>query len=1003
MLFFGDNGSPALAAFENGLQNKLEKELHAPVWIYTEWFEWVGQDPEHVRAMETYLRHKYDNRGINLIVAGGDYPLQFIKTRRNLVPGAKLVYVTWAPPQQSTEDVTGLIYKLDLTPTLDIALAQNPGTRHVMLITGATETDRAFVQLLVPSAAKHLKEKHNNDVDIQLLPSGTLDEAFAYVARFPPDAVAMFLSYYGDSTGTNFIPARVLPAFSAHSNRPIYSWGDVALGRGIVGGSLTNFEANGAALGKLAAQVLRSSSPDSIPPIGSVPPQNMFDWKQMKRWGVSIETLPPGSTVINREFTAWELYKWRIIAVVMLIALQAGLILILIRLVSAEHQHVRQLAYKERREALIASCAASFIKLPAALVNAEIEKSFQRLLEVFNLDRINLFEYRAGTAQLHLLCSRSSEEFGAVPTTIELRELPWAATKMLRSKPFMASRIEELPKEASALAERLRTAGIKSFITFPLQHEGSTFATLGFSTLRNERTWDPDLVQALQTVANIFSSALQQKYAEESLSEARNHLNMIVESAMDAIIVVDAQQHIVVFNSAAEKMFGCSRDDLLGTLPERFIPLRLRDLHSDRFFDFSHSDAIEPLTGTIRVMQALRANGEEFPIEASISRVDVDNGNDLFIAIIRDVTEREQSHRKLQESHDLNHSILLSLRNEVAVLDGEGNVVAATEGGPNRLRHPENCLVNLRVGENFFERCRSALETGDSTVRTVVSAVRAIYHGKKRYFELEHRSGSATDQHWYLMSVTPLHSNSKGVVISHQDITERKRHEEAIQDLSGRLIGAQERERSRIARELHDDINQQVAMLAIEIQGLLRLLPDESSSQAKKKINALWEKTYALSTDIQDLSHQLHSTKLEHLGITAALRGLCEEFSAQHNIEAHFEFRQVPAAVDSEIALSLFRVAQESLHNVAKHSHAKQVRVELIRADSGLLLRISDDGVGFDMNVRQSNTGLGLISMNERMRLVGGTFLLTSRKSLGTQVEAVIPMCQRNIAAEAAS
>ena len=205
------------------------------------------------------------------------------------------------------------------------------------------------------------------------------------------------------------------------------------------------------------------------------------------------------------------------------------------------------------------------------------------------------------------------------------------------------------------------------------------------------------------------------------------------------------------------------------------------------------------------------------------------------------------------------------------------------------------------------------------------------------------------------------------------------------------MITAQELERSRIARELHDDINQQVAMLAIELQQLESFLP-ESSLEGRERVQALWKKTHGLSKEIQHLSHQLHSAKLEHLGITAALRGLCEEFSAQHKIKTDFQFREVPPGLNSDISLSLFRVAQESLHNVAKHSSANQVRMELVGSGDKIVLRVSDDGIGFDPAAHRDHDGLGLISMNERIRLVGGTLALSSVLSLGTKVEATIPL-----------
>ncbi len=444
----------------------------------------------------------------------------------------------------------------------------------------------------------------------------------------------------------------------------------------------------------------------------------------------------------------------------------------------------------------------------------------------------------------------------------------------------------------------------------------------------------------------------------------------------------------MVFNTAAEKMFGWPAEKAIGQSIEQFIPHRFRTQHAEHISGFAETGVTNRSMGGLGALSALRADGEEFPIEASISQVRREGGK-FFTAVIRDITERQRAEQLLRKSDQLNASILESLRNHVAVLDSEGIIVAATKREPGFVATVDIDLMDLRVGANYLEICRAA--AGDSGVEAALTGIQAIYDKKRDYFELEYEFMSGTDQRWSLLSMTPLKGNYSGVVVSHQDITERKRHELAIQDLSGRLISAQEQERSRIARELHDDINQQVAMLAIEIQQLEQILP-EGSPENHQKIQALWRKAHILSTDIQHISHRLHSAKLEHLGITAALRGLCDEFSAQHKIKTDFQFHQMPPRLNGEISLSLFRVAQESLHNVAKHSRASKVRMELALTGGLLVLRVSDDGVGFDPNAAGSRTGLGMVSMNERIRLVGGSLSVVSKASLGTQVEASIPV-----------
>ena len=989
ILWYGDKDSPALTEFENGLRSSMEKGLHSPVWIYDESFDqgWLGQASPYAQTMERFLNDKYAKRGIDIVVTIGNYPLQYMQQRhKTLLPNAKLMYFSWQSPQPPVPDTTGIVWSSDLTPTMEMALTQNPGTHHVLLVAGATELDRAMAQFFLSTGVKYLQEKHK-DVDIRALPPMTMEEVLSTLAALPKDTITIVTTYYADSAGQGFVPSRILPTFSASANRPMYGWVDTYLGRGIVGGSLINIEAEGAAFGDIALRVVHGEKPGTIPEVRADFRQNAVDWKELKRWGIGMDKVPPGSTVINQEYTVWELYKWQIVGIIVLILVLAALIVNLIRLTLAQGRHVRQLAHQGEQETLIAELAAAFINLPEEEFTTEIEKSFQRVLEFFDLDRVSLFDFSGQTLRLRLLCARTSTGINQPPGVVEV---PRAASQLLQGTPVVVSRLSQLPDEAGPLREVLGNNGVLSLAAFPLQHNGKAFATLTFSTVRNEREWNPDVVQAMGTIADIVGSALKRKNAEEAVHESQHRLTGIVESAMDAIIAVDDQQRIVVFNATAERIFGCPMDEALGLPLERFIPQRFRDQHHAHVSRFAETGVTNRAMGAQGVLYALRSNGEEFPIEASISQVKKEGGK-LFTVIIRDITERAKAEHALEKSHQLNASILESLRNHVAVLDSDGTIVAATKQAREFAAATGINLLDLHVGANYFDLCRAAVEAGDSDVAAALAGVRTICDGKRDYFELEHDYRVGVDERWFLMSVTPLKASDSGVVISHQDITERKRHEQAIRDLSGRLITAQELERSRIARELHDDINQQVAMLAIELQQLESFLP-ESSPEGRERVQALWKKTHGLSKEIQHLSHQLHSAKLEHLGITAALRGLCEEFSAQHKIKTDFQFREVPPGLNSDISLSLFRVAQESLHNVAKHSSANQVRMELVGSGDKIVLRVSDDGIGFDPAAHRDHDGLGLISMNERIRLVGGTLALSSVLSLGTKVEATIPL-----------
>jgi PAS domain S-box-containing protein len=259
-------------------------------------------------------------------------------------------------------------------------------------------------------------------------------------------------------------------------------------------------------------------------------------------------------------------------------------------------------------------------------------------------------------------------------------------------------------------------------------------------------------------------------------------------------------------------------------------------------------------------------------------------------------------------------------------------------------------------------------------------------------YRLRHNTG---DYRWVLEQGVPSlmkDGSFAGYVGCCIDITHQKTAERIQAELSGRLIRAQEDERARIARELHDDINQRLALLANGIQEMEQTPRPANSFYDKEKVHALWGLTGEISADIQDLSHQLHPSKMHYLGLAAAMRGLCQEFSRLQKIEIECIVQNVPPNLDENVALNLFRTAQEALRNVAKHSHAKHAKVELLGDGGEVRLRISDDGIGFRYDEAKGARGLGLVSMEERLKLLGGRFSVWSGAAGGTQVEGVVPV-----------
>jgi len=261
-------------------------------------------------------------------------------------------------------------------------------------------------------------------------------------------------------------------------------------------------------------------------------------------------------------------------------------------------------------------------------------------------------------------------------------------------------------------------------------------------------------------------------------------------------------------------------------------------------------------------------------------------------------------------------------------------------------------------------------------------------------FKMEYRLRRHDREYrWLLGTAVPRFNRDgsfAGYIGSCIDITERKRGEEALASVSRRLIEAQEQERARIARELHDDIVQRLALIAVELKKLQQEL--SNPPKIRSRIGELHNQTSAIATDIQTLSHELHSTNLEYLGIEAAMRGFCKEFGKQHKAEIDFKSHDLPSPLSPDISLCLFRVLQEALQNSAKHSGARHIEVRLWGTSDEFHLMVKDSGIGFDNEAAKRRGGLGLISMEERLKLVKGTFSVESEPEGGTTIRARVPL-----------
>lgn len=326
---------------------------------------------------------------------------------------------------------------------------------------------------------------------------------------------------------------------------------------------------------------------------------------------------------------------------------------------------------------------------------------------------------------------------------------------------------------------------------------------------------------------------------------------------------------------------------------------------------------------------------------------------------------------------------------------------------------PDSTLdyVNRRCVEFSGRPMQDLLGTGwlDGVHPDDVQKCQDIYMpavARRAPFQMEFRLRNAAGAyHWVLDLVVPKYGALgafTGYIGTTIDITDRRNSEDAlreseailqasnrrIRDLAGRLIVSQESERARVARDLHDDLSQQLAGLSIALSTLKRRAgATEGADRLEDEIAVLQSRAFEAAENVRHISHGLHPTALEHVGLVAALSSHCAELQRHRGVEVSFAASGSFAATNGETALCLYRVAQEALRNVVTHANARRVDVRLLEEDDRVELSIVDNGKGFNIvEARERTRGLGLISMTERVRLVGGEVAVTTEINRGTTV-----------------
>src|SRR5579883_617866 len=462
---------------------------------------------------------------------------------------------------------------------------------------------------------------------------------------------------------------------------------------------------------------------------------------------------------------------------------------------------------------------------------------------------------------------------------------------------------------------------------------------------------------------------------------------LAVEAAPSGMIMTDSDGRILLVNSRAENLFGYRREELKGQPVEMLVPELLRERHRNARRDFYKHPHVRVL-GREQDLYARRKDGTQFPAEIGLNPIETDAGI-VVLSSIMDMTDKRRAEDERQKFVSLAERSL----EFIGMYDLNFKPFYINSAGLHLVG-----VDSLEEARRFTFQDHFFPEDQPFIVNEFLPRLQREGYGK---VQIRFRHFKTSEPVWVIYNMFAIYdarSAHVGWGTVSVDITERKRAEEALREsrqelraLAGRLIIAEEQERKRISRELHDDLGQKLALLAFDASGLL-VNPPPSAERVHEQLFRLRGRIVELAQDVRQISHQLHPPILEDLGLFAALRELCEEFSQREGIEVLFTQEGTAEGLPIEVGSCLYRVTQEALHNVQKHARTGYVRVKVNSSAHGIHLVVRDTGVGFDAEANLRRPGLGIVSMKERVRMVQGEFSIDSRPGHGTEVRVFVPL-----------
>jgi len=761
-----------------------------------------------------FLQRKYANQKIDLVIPVGAASLEFVlRNRSNLFPEMPVVFLT--PDQRDLPqfslgpNVTGVCGERNFKPTLELALKILPNTKKVFVTAGVSEADVFWTEV----ARKELKDLESR-VEINYLIGLPMAELKRRISSLPSDSIILHITYWKDGDGKIRTEPETFAEIDSVPNAPIFVTTELQLLGGSIGGSLVSTEIVGHRTADLALRVLAGEMSANAP-VQVAPSAVIFDWRQLQRWRISENRLPPGSILRNRDLSFWEHYKWYVLGVLALAIAEALLIAIL--LVQRERGARAEKALRERLEfeKMLSELSANFVNLPVEEIDKTINRHLREVVKVIGVEGCSVFEFSRDDEEVAVTHRYDVTGRVAPFSVIKFEQFPWYLNELHSGAVVKLRDINaDLPEEAVAERKAASEVGIKSLLIVPITIGQNVTSAISVFTTQSYRDWPVGLEKRLRLVGEIFVQAMLRKRTEEALRASEARVRRLVDSNIIGVIHSDAAGNVIDANNAFLEMIGYTREELdAGNVHwDDMTPAEYLELDKHGMEEAKARGACTPYE-----KEYLRKDGGRIAVLLGYALLDVTKED--YICFVVDLTQNKLGEAALRESEDRYRDLVEHSHELICTHSLDGQILSVNPWAAQVLGYEPDSLIGKNIREGVPPDYREA----------VTEYLQAISREGFAKGLMQVRTATGDRRIWEYHNTLRTEGVETPIVrgMAH-DITEKKLAERALRDSQSRVSGIVN---SAMDAIITVDANERVVLFNAAAEKMFRCSADQAIGQ----------------------------------------------------------------------------------------------------------------------------------------------------------------------------